>query len=294
MSIITLIQTFDDLYIDSSQPDTNFNSSPAMWIGKQADGVLERSLIKFDLSFIPAGSAIISSNLNLYIDYDASGIGSEATIIPYAISDSWDISTVTWNNQPAINDAITGLATDVSNPGYYSWIITNLVDQWVNGGLANNGLELKTEEIDSEENKRFISSNETEPEKQAFKPVFVIQYNPGSPVSLNLNAVIAGHNVVTEHEEVTTGDVFESTVIRNTSDRPLVSFFVNNLSANLADVGIEVSTDGVNFLRENYNSISQGLQILIPSYDATYTRIYYKSNISGNPTSLSIDYVAQA
>jgi len=294
MSIITLIQTFDDLYIDSSQPDINFNSSPVMWVGKQVDGTLERSLTKFDLSFIPIGSAILSSNLNLYMDYDASGTEQVTTITPYAISDSWDVSTVTWNNQPEINDVITGTSADVSIPGYYSWTITNLIDQWVNGGLANNGLELKTEEIDFEENKRFVSSNENAPEKQAFKPVLVIQYNPVSPKPLSVNAVIAGHDVDTEHEEITTGDVFQSTVIRNTSDRTLVSFFVNNLTANRADVGIEVSTDGVNYLRENYTSISQGLRIFIPSYYATYTRLFYKSNFAGNPTTLSIDYVAQA
>jgi len=294
MSIITLIQTFDDLYIDSSQPDTNFNSSPVLWVGKQVDGILKRSLIKFDLSFIPVGSAILSSNLNLYMDYDASGTEHVTTITPYAISDSWDVSTVTWNNQPAINDIITGSATNVSITGYYSWTITNLIDKWVNGGLANNGLELKTEETDLEENKRFVSSNETSPEKQAYKPVLVIQYNPVPPTPSNVNAVIAGHDVDIAHEVVTTGDVFQSTVIQNTSERTLVSYFVNNLSANLADVGIEVSTDGINFLRENYNSISQGLQIFIPSYFATYTRLYYKSNTPGNPTTLSIDYVAQA
>ncbi|MHB8063812.1 MAG: DNRLRE domain-containing protein [Ruminiclostridium sp.] len=292
MSIITLIQTFDDLYIDSSQSDTNFNSSPTLLVGKYTEDTLERSLIKFDLSFIPVGSSIISSNLNLYLDYDASETGQVTTIIPYAISDSWGVSTVTWNNQPAINDLITGTAIDVSAPGYYSWTVTELVNQWVNGGLANNGLELKTEEIDLDENKRFVSSNENEPEKQAFKPTLVIQYNPSSPKSVN--AIIAGHGVDTEHEMVTTSDVYQSTVIKNTSQKTLVSFFVNNLTSNIADVGVEVSANGVNFLRESFTSISQGIQIFIPSYSAAYTRIYYRSNTSGKATTLNIDYVAQA
>ena len=74
MSIITLIQIFDDVYIDSSQPDKNFSDSTVLWVGKQQNGAIQRSLLKCDLSFIPAGSKIICSNLNVYLDYDASGL----------------------------------------------------------------------------------------------------------------------------------------------------------------------------------------------------------------------------
>jgi len=294
MSIITLIQTFDDIYINSAQPDTNFNSLPVLNVGKNADDTMERILIKFDLSFIPKGSNIISSNLNIDLDYDASETGYETTITPYAISDSWDVSTINWNNQPAINDVITGTSANVSTSGVYSWTVTELVNKWVNGGLANNGILLKTEEIDVDENKGFVSSSENEPEKQALKPILVIQYNPVLPTPVSVNAVIAGNGVATEHETVTTSDVYQTTAIRNTSQKTSVSFFVNNLTSNIADVGVEVSTDGENFLRESNNSISQGIQIFIPSYYATYTRIYYKSKTPGNFTNLIIDYVAQA
>lgn len=294
MSVITLIQTFDDLYIDSEQPDTNFNSSPSLWVGRHTEDALKRTIVKFDLSFIPVGSTIISSNLNLYMDYDASEIGKVVSIVPYAITDDWDVSTVTLSNRPAINDVITGSSLNVAIKGYYSWTITNLIDQWINGGLANNGLELRTEEIDLDEGKRFVSSNETEPDKQAFKPNLVIQYKPAPPIPLSANAVITGPGIDTEHEMVTTKDEYQSTAVRDTSHKTLVSFFVNNLTPHLADVGVEVSTDGVNFLRESYKSISQGIQIFIPTYSATYTRIYYKSSLEHKSTALSIDYVAHA
>jgi len=294
MSITTLIQTFDDLYIDSSQPDTNFNSSPVMWVGKNTNDMLQRALMKFDLSFIPAGSTIISSNLDLYMDYEDGDDVLTATIVPYAVADSWDVSTVTWNNQPPINAEIAGVASDVTVPGYYSWTITKLVNKWVNGGLTNNGLELKAEEMDINESKSFVSSNETTTDKQAFKPVLVVQYKPGTQLPVSVNAVIAGRGTDTAYETVTTTDEYQSTEIRDTSDRTLVSFFVSNLTSNIADVGIEVSSDGVNFLRENYSSVAQGVQIFIPNYYATYTRIFYKSNVQGDPATLSIHYVAQA
>lgn len=294
MSIITLIQTFDNLYIDSEQPNTNFNGSPALWVGRYTEEIFKRTIVKFDLSFIPEGSTIISSNLNLYMDYDASEKGKEVSIVPYAITDGWDVSTVNLNNQPAINDGITGSSSKVSREGFYSWTITNLINQWINGGLANNGLELKTEELDLDEGKRFVSCDETEPDKQVFKPILVIQYNPASPIPVSVNSVIAGSGLDKQNEMVTTRDEYKSTVVRETSQKTLVSFFVNNLTSNIADVGVEVSTDGVNFLRESFHTLSQGIQIFIPSYYATYTRIYYKSNLERKPTTLSIDYVTNA
>lgn len=316
MSIITLIQIFDDVYIDSSKPDTNFSNSKVLWVGKQENGALQRSLLKCDLSFIPAGSKIITANLNVYLDYDASEMEIQETITPFAITDDWEVSTVTWNKQPAISTSIRGYATNLSTPGYYCFMLTDFVERWVNQGFTNNGLELKSDEKNIDDNKRFVSSDEMEVEKQSFKPVFVVQYEPlqseqyekddkddkdnkdnkdnkdlKSP--MNTPAIIAGKSTDTDHEEVTTTDEYQTTMIRDTSDKTHVSFFVNNLSENLADVGIEVSSDGVNFLRQSYDPIPQGLEIFIPYYYAPYTRLYYKSKLEGEHTKLSIDFVSQ-
>ncbi len=298
MSIITLIQIFDDVYIDSSQPDKNFSDSTVLWVGKQQNGAIQRSLLKCDLSFIPAGSKIICSNLNVYLDYDASEMEIEGTITPYAITDNWDVSTVSWNNQPEISNSIRGLATNLTTPGYYCFIITDFIDRWVNHGFANNGLELKADEINIDDNKRFVSSDETLLEQQSFKPVLVVQYEPlldenNTTPQEPIKTVFAGNNVDTDHEEVTTDDEYQTTMIRDTSNKTHVSFFVNNLGDNLADVGIEVSSDGVNFLRQSYDPIPKGLEIFIPYYYAPYTRLYYKSKLEGEPTKLSIDYVSQ-
>ena len=321
MSIITLIQTFDDVYIDSSQPDKNFSQSAVLRVGKQGNGTLQRSLLKCDLSFIPPGSKIISSNLNVYLDYDASEMEIEGTIIPYAITDSWDVSTVTWNNQPEVSNSIRGFATSLSIPGYYCFMITDFVERWVNQGLANNGIVLKVDEKNIDENKHFVSSDETLIENQSLKPVFVIQYEPlpldqYKPVSLAQENTIPREDAIPEedtvieapvntktditeqsadinHEEVTTSDEYQTTMIRDTSGMARVIFFVNNLSENLADVGIEVGSDGVNFLRQSYEPIPRGLEIFMPYYYAPYTRLYYKSNIEGEHTTLSIDFVSQ-
>ncbi|PYG84993.1 hypothetical protein LY28_03351 [Ruminiclostridium sufflavum DSM 19573] len=346
MSIITLVQIFDDVYIDSSRPDKNFSKSNVIWVGKKEDDTIQRSLLKCDLSFIPQGSKIISSNLNIYLDYDPSEMELEETITPYAITDSWEVSKVTWNNQPSVSNNIRGAATSLSIEGYYSFVITDFVERWVNRGYPNNGLELKADEVSIDNSKRFVSCDEKLIDKQTFKPVFVIQYEPlpleeyvlkqqGKANTVSQKAVsteksieqkdadksqaleaegdtdtvpeqAAGNNSEeiaeqaieqdgdTEHEEVTTSDEYQTTAIKDTSEKTHVSFFVNNLTENLAEVGIEVSSDGVNFLRQNYDPIPQGLEIFIPYYYAPYTRLFYKSKTEGQHTVLSIDFVSQA
>jgi hypothetical protein len=304
MSIITLIQIFDDVYIDSSKPDTNFSDSNVLWVGKQENGAIQRTLMKFDLSFIPKGSKIITANLNVYLDYDASEMEIQGSITPFAITDEWDVLTVTWNNQPEVSNTIRGFTTNLSTPGYYCFILTDFVERWVNQGFANNGLELKADEINIDDNKRFVSSDETLVEKLSFKPVFVVQYEPLQTEQTDENEIevkppvnaktsISVKGAETDHEEVTTTDEYQTTMIRDTSDKTHVSFFVNNLTENLAEVGIEVSSDGVNFLRQSYDPIPQGLEIFIPYYYAPYTRLYYKSKLEGEHTKLSIDFVSQ-
>lgn len=302
MPIITLVQIFDDVYIDSSKPDKNFGDSTVLWVGKQQSGAIQRSLLKFDLSFIPKGSKIITANLNIYLDYDASEMEIPETITPFAIIEDWDVLTVTWNNQPTISNSIRGLATNLSTPGYYCFMVTDFVERWINHDFANFGIELKSDEINIDDNKRFVSSDEVIVEKQSLKPVLVVQYEPlqteesdtDKKNPINVKTVIAGKGADTEHEEVTTTDEYQTTIIRDTSEKTHVSFFVNNLTENLADVGIEVSSDGVNFLRQSYDPIPQGLEIFIPYYYAPYTRLYYKSKIDGEPTKLSIDFVSQS
>lgn len=293
MSITTLVQKFEDVYISSSQPNFNFNSSNVLWIGKQNKDIVYRTLLKFDLSFIPEGSTIISSNLNFYLDYDASDMGNVAVIKPYAVKDSWDASEVTWNNQPAINTSLVGTENEVSTEGYFSWMVTEIINEFVNGGVENNGFELRAEEVELLESKRFVSSSEKDLNKQALKPILVIQYSSAAQLPVNLSNVITGNDAVTSHEEVITTDTYQSSVTRNTSDKAQVSFFVNNLTPNKATIGVEISSDGENFLREQERTVSQGLVIFIPSYYATYSRIFFKSGERASPTTLSIDYVAQ-
>ncbi|MCK5475111.1 MAG: GPI anchored serine-threonine rich family protein [Candidatus Pacebacteria bacterium] len=79
----------------------------------------------------------------------------------YKVNESWDSSTVTWNNQPAINivEITRGV---VGSYGIMEFNISNLAKEWANDPESNNGfLIMKSEEssIPSNEYGLFASSN---------------------------------------------------------------------------------------------------------------------------------------
>ncbi len=289
MSTIINLPTLDDSYADSFQPATNYGSLPVLVVGKLTNDILSRSLLKFDLTTIPLGSSIISAVLTLYLNLDYSGTGTAVSITPYAVVNGWNEATVTWNNQPAINNGITGSTVNATVSGLYSWDVLNIVNAWVGGSLTNNGLELKTPEIISLESKRFNSNNAV-----SQRPVLTIEY--GSPEPLPTNVIDSRHAVDTGHEDVITTDSLQSTIAKNTSQKTSVSFSVYNSSANFAEVGIEGSMDGVNYAQEITSTASpfSTVVLLEPLYATVFKRVIYKSGNPGLPATLSIDYLAQS
>ncbi|WP_214658960.1 DNRLRE domain-containing protein [Candidatus Formimonas warabiya] len=280
------LPAIDDSFVDSFQPTLNYGSSPVLLVGKLADGILYRSLLKFDLASIPSGASITSAQLTLEMNFDYSGAGTIASITPYAVADNWSGATVTWNNQPAINQAIAGTTANVTVTGPYSWNVLSLVNGWSTGSLANNGLELRTGESASLETKSFVSSNAA-----AQKPVLTIKYETDLPAAVT----IVGHAVESGHEDVTTTDSFQYSVARDTSQMTEVSFTIHNTGGNTAIVGIQYSNDGLTYTpQEFFDASFPNTVILLPALVYSgFKRVAYRSLASGQPTTLAIDYQAQ-
>lgn len=287
MSTTINLQAIDDSFIDSLQPNVNYGSSPVLLVGKLVNDILYRSLLKFDLGSIPSGASIISAELTLYMNLDYSGTGTIASITPYAVVDSWNGATVTWNNQPAINNSVAGTTTNVTVIGFYSFNVLNLVSAWFNGSLTNNGLELKTEETASLETKSFASS-----EAASQKPVLTIQYDT-TVVPIDVN--ISGHAVTSGHEDVITEDSVQFTTARDISQNIKIGFMINNTSDNSAIVGIESSNNGITYAQEFTTPIFPNTVSLLESSSYSgFKRVSYQSLILGQPATLSIDYLAQS
>ena len=106
---------------------------------------LQRALIFFDLSSIPAGATINSAVLKL----QATQVGGSITIGAYQINQAWVETSMTWNqSQAGTNWSTAGgtfnstaLASITTNSvGQHSFDITTLAQGWVNGSITNDGV----------------------------------------------------------------------------------------------------------------------------------------------------------
>ena len=118
--------------------------SHADWSGllTNQSSIGQRILIEFtDLSAIPSGATINSAKLGLY-RYDSDPSGNPLTLDAYQITTPW-AETVTYSTQPLYNSISESSVTlSGTDPGWYEWDITNLVQQWIDGTAANYGVAI--------------------------------------------------------------------------------------------------------------------------------------------------------
>ncbi|HEY4691574.1 MAG TPA: DNRLRE domain-containing protein [Anaerolineae bacterium] len=154
-----------DAVILQGYPATNFGSTGDMWAGYDdylnPDGMIVRSLIKFDTSAIPNGSTINSAVLQVYMIASWDYPSRSRTITAYRISSNWAESTVTWNTQPGIAEAYGSAAIVSGAFGWYSFDVTNLVRAWKNGTYSDYGVMLRgPEQSGSDSSWRSFSTRE--------------------------------------------------------------------------------------------------------------------------------------
>jgi hypothetical protein len=118
-----------------------------MWVGY--DHCLDpparicRSLIRFNLSSIPAGASVQQAKLYLRL-LNSCDIGERThTATVYRISNSWASSSVTWNSRPSFGESYGSASIPSRTWTWYSFDVTNLVRGWVNGSFTNYGLMVR-------------------------------------------------------------------------------------------------------------------------------------------------------
>jgi len=136
-----------DACVMEGRPTYNFGSTSDMWVGYddylEPDGRIVRSLVRFDLSSIPAGATINSATLRLYLVGSWDYPGKTRTITTYRTGSSWSESSVTWNNKPSYAEAYGSAGVTHGSGVWYSFDVTNLVRGWVNGTWPNYGIMLR-------------------------------------------------------------------------------------------------------------------------------------------------------
>jgi hypothetical protein len=176
----TLYPTADTTVLQGAA-GANFGTVVDMWVGYDhcVPAKVGRSLVKFDVSDIPAGTSIAQATLRLYL-VNGCDIGERThTITVYRTSGNWGETSVTWNSKPGHAEAYGSRSMPSKTWGWYTFDVTGLVRGWVNGSFANQGLTLRGPESSGNSSARlgFATRNAS---GTTYDPRIVIRYAGGS------------------------------------------------------------------------------------------------------------------
>ena len=125
-----VIPAIEDSYVYSRPgcEDTNFNNHSGwadsdIYIGQTNSGQddwLTRSYIKFMVPQLPEGLSYANLNMEACFSGGASNVE-----VHYCSNDSWNESSLTWNNQPNISTFTLLDTISVDGNGAYSWDIAS-------------------------------------------------------------------------------------------------------------------------------------------------------------------------
>lgn len=143
-----------------------------------------RSLLEYDLSFIPTGSVINSATLYLYANNNApNGIPGQPTYgtdnagYIRRITQSWNENTVTWNNQPAtttMNQVTIPQSTSTSQD--YVLDVTTLTQDMIDN--PNSGFGFMFSEINEVNYYNSLIFCSSDIPDTSLSPALVITYTP--------------------------------------------------------------------------------------------------------------------
>jgi hypothetical protein len=124
-----------DSHIEQDKPAKNWGASNALTAGSINSGPLV-GLLRFDLGPIPAGATIMSATVNLHVL-----LYGGTPVRAHRITAPWSESTVTWSSlagayAPTVEATFPGTSNASAS-------ITGLVQGWVSGAVANDGILLE-------------------------------------------------------------------------------------------------------------------------------------------------------
>lgn len=212
----------------------------------KADGK-KRTLYRFDVSSIPSGAVIVNATLELYL---LNGAGIPVTMEAREVLETWvegsglntapfTTNGVSWDTQPLFGGTAVGAQTVGSTSGWYTFSLTDLVQQWVNGSKPNYGVALvdRNEATIAVNYKTFASSENADIAK---RPVLRIQFAApvvavtGVDVTPSTVSLIEGGNAVQ----------LSATVLPDTATNRKVTWTSSNLAVATVDANGVVTPVG--------------------------------------------------
>ncbi len=129
-----------DAFVEQGLPDNNYGSNVNLLV-RSFGALNRRTFVQWDLSSIPS-TAIITEAL-MWLDKTADVGVFPRTYEVQAVSASWTEGGITWNNAPGVlvppSPSISITYSDI----WYTWDITTIVQNWIDGTWTNNGLRVR-------------------------------------------------------------------------------------------------------------------------------------------------------
>jgi hypothetical protein len=221
--------TVADAYIWASSPDYT-GDWEQLYTGNVGSG-RKRTLLRFDLSFVPTGATVDSATFSLY-RLDAAG---NRTVNLYRITAAWVESSVTWNNFGGYAPTILA-SFAAGGVGWKSADVTALTQGWVNSSYQNHGLLLDDPTTVADECETYYAS---EYSTIALRPKLSLCYHTGSTATPTVTATATGTPTKTPTPSATPGGncpLFPANNVWNTRldtlpVDPNSAAYVNNISA---------------------------------------------------------------
>ena len=164
-----------DAYLRTLTPNTNYGDHHDFAaIGWTFHGpyVCTRSMIEFDLSYIPENTQILSAKLSLYGNPTScnhqghsSLSGSNKSYLQRIIT-QWEEYTTTWNNPPLTTSANAIILRETNNPleDYIDIDVTTLVQDMINDPENSYGFMIKLVNEEHYRSMVFSSSDQEDPD----------------------------------------------------------------------------------------------------------------------------------
>lgn len=142
-----------DSFVYQFLPTWNFNSpgfGSFLGVSKTGSGHDLQSVIRFDLTGIASLTANQRAYLNVYVVDTANGgfpFVNPSSVAPidvdlYANTATFDETAVNWGNKPATQAVAAASVQMNAINQWFTFDITDLAGDWIDGALANHGLTL--------------------------------------------------------------------------------------------------------------------------------------------------------
>jgi hypothetical protein len=168
-----------DAQVHIGQPTTNLGNFEYLtysYTPGPADTLQNFGLIEFDLSSVPASSAI-SAKLILFHEFN-SAFGAIFDL--FRNTSAWDGNSVTWNSQPTHDPTPTAsVQLDFLFGIVRDWDITTVVNEWLSGSSPNYGLTLARRNA----NNPFAYFASSDHPTASFRPRLILEISDEPPPS---------------------------------------------------------------------------------------------------------------